>query len=88
MKCYLVTKRHDSIFGRNWLLFWGPNRSGYTSDIRNAGVYEIESNCKEDYPIVLSKTELRASKAYSDFYIPVEVIERDFRTFHLVEVES
>lgn len=85
MKCYLVTNRHQGCFGKNWLLFWGPDNKGYSNDIRTAGIYEVDSKTA-DYPILTSKKATRAYDCYGDYYIPCSVLEKDFHQFNLIEV--
>lgn len=42
MKYLIMTDKHRSIHGVQWVLFWGPNKSGYTSFIGDAGRYTLE----------------------------------------------
>jgi hypothetical protein len=84
MKCYLITTRHESIFGKNWLMFWCNNNKGYTSDIRNADIYNIDKN-NSDYPVLTSKEEAFKFKSYGDYYLSTETIETEFKEFHLIE---
>lgn len=46
---YVLTKAHEAIWPRGVILFWGPNRSGYSTTLELAGRYskdEAESICK------------------------------------------
>ncbi len=52
---HIVTFRHKGYGGCT--LFWGPNKAGYTTDIRKAGVYG-----KDDSP----------SNGTDDVLVPVE----------------
>ncbi|WP_061232439.1 hypothetical protein [Leptospira noguchii] len=88
IECYLITTRHKSIFGENWLLFWGPKRSGYTSDQKSAGIYNIDFKSKSlDYPICKTWDQYsKFKKRYGDFYVPVFEVKKKSKEFTLTEV--
>ncbi|HXE14058.1 MAG TPA: hypothetical protein VN633_18165 [Bryobacteraceae bacterium] len=52
-KFYIVTFRHRGYDGK--VLFWGPNRTGYTTDAGRAGIYSAEDVATfrggEDIPV-------------------------------------
>lgn len=82
---YLLTNRHINMFGKNWLLFWGPNNQGYCSSTKNAGVYKNDE--VKAYPIITSRIEYRELKVKpDDYYMPVEVIKNEYEEVTLVEI--
>ena len=87
MKCYIICNKHPGLFGNNWLKFWGPNHNGYTQDIRNAGIYESAEN---EYPLILTKEDYYSircnNKKLDNYYIPVELIKKEYKEFHLIEI--
>lgn len=56
--CYIQDSR--SYVG-NCMLFWGPNRSGYTTDIDEAGVYTLEEATRQHRE---RETDIQWSVAY------------------------
>jgi hypothetical protein len=74
---YIISYKHSS---GGKMTFWGPNNCGYTTNLKQAGIYtekEVRSNLKyynnETYGIVENKA------------IPVEDIEKHYRTSLIVE---
>lgn len=50
-KLLIACLRHRNMLGNDFLLFWGPNRGGYVTNVHNAGLYdreEAEKICDTD----------------------------------------
>lgn len=84
---YIVCNKHIGMFGQNWLLFWRDNESGYTHDIRKAGIYNGTE--RKEYPIANTFDEYikyRDNKE-DNFYLNIDVIKNKFKEFHLIEIQ-
>ena len=67
-KYYIITNAHTSMYPEGVVLFWGPNKSGYTSSVDKAGLYtfeeakDIQNPKLGDYMVPQSEVEKRAFK--------------------------
>lgn len=68
MKKYFII---DDEGGRE-LLFWRPNREGYTTNLKEAGIYD--GNEEDSYPII-DKNNLKDIPKSKPFYIDINDIE-------------
>jgi len=68
MKKYFII---DDEGGRE-LLFWRPDRNGYTTNLKEAGIYD---GSEEDYYPIITKDNLDNIPNKSPFYIDINDIE-------------
>lgn len=66
-KCYIVSNKHTEGYTRT---FWRPDSNGYTINLDEAGIYELDNK----YPLI-TKENLKDRGKYETYYIAVEDVE-------------